>query len=71
MEDEISLDSKEEAKQWWVGDARSDLWIFVSNILEISFTEEGTGAENDVFEGGLNFVDSRTMKKFYSTASAV
>ena len=28
------------------------------NIFEVSFTEEGTGSEKDIFKGGFNFVTS-------------
>ena len=42
----------------------------VSNIFEGSFTEEGTRARTDIFEGGLNFAAYEARKKFDSTASA-
>ena len=35
----------------------------VINIFEVSFTEEGTGSEKDIFKGGFNFVTSETKKK--------
>ena len=41
----------------------------VRNIFEGSFTEEVTGGENDIFEGGFKFVASEASKKFDRTAS--
>ena len=41
------------------------------NIFEGSFTEEGTGAGKDIFEGGFKFAASEARKKSDSTASAV
>ena len=41
------------------------------NILEGSFTEEGTGAGNAIFEGGFKFSASETRNNLYSTASGV
>ena len=42
----------------------------VRNIFEGSFTEEGTGAGKDIFEGGFKFAASEARKKFNSTESA-
>ena len=39
------------------------------NILEVSFTEDGTGAGKAIFEGGFKFEASEARKKFNSTAS--
>ena len=41
------------------------------NILEGSFTEEGTGAGKAIFEGGFKFSASGERKKFDSTTSVV
>ena len=40
------------------------------NIVEGSFTEEGTVAVKDVFEGEFNYAVSEAKKKFDNTASA-
>ena len=34
------------------------------NILEGSFTEEGTGSGNDIFQEGFKFSASESRKKF-------
>ena len=41
------------------------------NIFEVSCTEEGTGVENDIFEGAFKFVASKSKNNFDSTASSV
>ena len=51
---------------WWVGAARSSLYIFSEKYFEDSFTEEGTVAENAIFEGRLKFAASDTRKEFSS-----
>ena len=43
----------------------------VINMFEGSFTEEGTGAVKDIFEGGFKFVAYEAGKKFDSIASEV
>ena len=43
----------------------------VSTIFEYLFTEEGTGAQKAIFEGGFNFAASEVRNKFYGTASSV
>ena len=40
------------------------------NVIEGSFTEEGTGSGNYIFEVGLKFSASATRKNFDSTASS-
>ena len=41
----------------------------VRNIFEGSFTKEGTGAVNDIFEGVLIFSASEAREDFDSTSS--
>ena len=43
----------------------------MSNIFEVSFTEEVTVSGKDIFEGGFKLSASEARKKFYSTDSAV
>ena len=43
----------------------------VRNIFEDSCTEEGTGAEKAIFEGGFKFAASEVRNNFDSTASVV
>ena len=43
----------------------------VINIFEGSLTEEGTGAENDIFKRVFKFVAYDKMKKFDGTDSSV
>ena len=42
----------------------------MGNIFEGSFTEEGTRAVKDIFEGGFKFEASETRKKFNNITSA-
>ena len=39
------------------------------NIFEDSFTEEGTGVGNAIFEGGFKLVPCEVRNKFNCTAS--
>ena len=41
----------------------------MSNIFEVSFTEEGTGAGKYIFEGGFKFVASEARTEFDITYS--
>ena len=43
----------------------------VRNMFGVSFTEEVTGSEKDIFEGGFKFSASDSRKKFDSTYSEV
>ena len=47
---------------WWVGLARSALWIFRGNIFDDSCTEEGLGAGEAIFEVGFKFAAYETRK---------
>ena len=67
MDEEVSLDSSEEAERL-VG------WVYKFILIDIqgsgSFTEDGTGSGQAIFEEGFNFSASEARKKFDSTASA-